>query len=1054
MSSNSRPSAPYKGPDSYQVEDAALFFGRAPEAEELVARILSSRITLLHAQSGAGKTSLLNSLVIPALEEKGWIPVRVLPQNDPVMSTWVSTIGYVLPPLRAEYLAAKRIYDELRGADENPTLGDLLWLYDQLPVRDARKRSLIAPIQAGEMDDVPEFIQCANFTPYLCRLFRSTCDLETLAEHLGVVLAYSAAETSKLCDLSEQTRICDLLSFLSDHETAKAYDRLLTALNVPTPRLRALLENLAEVYGKLRSRFSLVILLDQFEEIFTRFVDLGSLSRFRHDEFPDWRLKYEFFGQLRDLYRINEGVPTEASRIFSALPEPDALPIRYVISMRSEYIAQLDPVREFAPEIDVSSFRLALLDPQGAQLAIRAPAREYGFDYTAECYREIVTELTKEDRFVEPAHVQIICEKLWTEQGRLLSEETIASGAGKGQQQIPEIGVEVYRDQLRGAKGIMTAFLRDFLDALDEAERLETLELLEPLITGSGTRNIVERDALITAPFRPREHRERLLANLVARTIVRVETRLGGQFAEITHEFLIPPIRDAMQKELYADVDFTRCRLALRTLGRLQADYQPKDAAELMALIDFDLLNKYRQRVEWNAWGIDVMFRLAVRIGAARENILYWARQVEHVRSLPSALGRLMPDSVPTQPTAEGAADATSWEAVGEPLVSHEFSRTEAVCLSGQSQLCQTPNNHPVTEHAIAIVRDGLASRDVNLQNNAVRALGALQSAEAAEILVAAALGQQHGNLEDVARKELLELEPGEDAAVVGVLNRRLVDPRDKKYVYALLGRLRRAGSGIEVSSPKGLSGLNLGMSLFSVLYPKDQRKPWKRSLGAAAYGGFVVGLMFIGGLLGVSTLLPFFGVLVKGDNGSLMVISLGSYAYISLLGMLIAPVISRRSSPITLHFDRKLGLMSEILWSALYSMWVSGFLGALIGLSALSHSESSPLVSVLLFCFCVIGTMLVFAVPVAVVRYGTILPLLRGWSRPSRFTRSVVGTATGLGLAAALGGIVATVVHLFGGKNTEAIFVLLTTSIMLAPLLSSIASAFAAIDDEEVVKA
>ncbi len=77
---------PYKGPQSYGIQDASLFFGRDREAEQLLSKILSSRFTLLHAQSGAGKTSLLNARIIPQLEQRGWIPVRILPQNDPIES--------------------------------------------------------------------------------------------------------------------------------------------------------------------------------------------------------------------------------------------------------------------------------------------------------------------------------------------------------------------------------------------------------------------------------------------------------------------------------------------------------------------------------------------------------------------------------------------------------------------------------------------------------------------------------------------------------------------------------------------------------------------------------------------------------------------------------------------------------------------------------------------------------------------------------------------------------------------------------------------------------
>src|ERR1051325_1303609 len=88
---------PYKGPESYQVEDTDLFFGRDLEAEQLIARILSSRCTLLHAQSGAGKTSLLNARIIPGLESRGWHAFRILPHTDPIESIRAATLHYLVP---------------------------------------------------------------------------------------------------------------------------------------------------------------------------------------------------------------------------------------------------------------------------------------------------------------------------------------------------------------------------------------------------------------------------------------------------------------------------------------------------------------------------------------------------------------------------------------------------------------------------------------------------------------------------------------------------------------------------------------------------------------------------------------------------------------------------------------------------------------------------------------------------------------------------------------------------------------------------------------------
>ncbi len=67
---------PYVGPRPYERGDRLTFFGRRREARELRALIVAEREVLCYAQSGAGKTSLFNAQVIPALEEEGF---HVLP---------------------------------------------------------------------------------------------------------------------------------------------------------------------------------------------------------------------------------------------------------------------------------------------------------------------------------------------------------------------------------------------------------------------------------------------------------------------------------------------------------------------------------------------------------------------------------------------------------------------------------------------------------------------------------------------------------------------------------------------------------------------------------------------------------------------------------------------------------------------------------------------------------------------------------------------------------------------------------------------------------------
>ena len=66
---------PYVGPRPFERNETDLFFGRLGETRLLVSMVLSSRVVLLYALSGAGKTSLLNAAVVPALEREDYFEV-------------------------------------------------------------------------------------------------------------------------------------------------------------------------------------------------------------------------------------------------------------------------------------------------------------------------------------------------------------------------------------------------------------------------------------------------------------------------------------------------------------------------------------------------------------------------------------------------------------------------------------------------------------------------------------------------------------------------------------------------------------------------------------------------------------------------------------------------------------------------------------------------------------------------------------------------------------------------------------------------------------------
>ena len=78
--------SPYVGPRPYDRGDQKNFYGREREGRELQALLTAEREVLVYAASGAGKTSLFNARVIPALEEVGF----VVPP--------VARVGMDLPP--------------------------------------------------------------------------------------------------------------------------------------------------------------------------------------------------------------------------------------------------------------------------------------------------------------------------------------------------------------------------------------------------------------------------------------------------------------------------------------------------------------------------------------------------------------------------------------------------------------------------------------------------------------------------------------------------------------------------------------------------------------------------------------------------------------------------------------------------------------------------------------------------------------------------------------------------------------------------------------------
>jgi hypothetical protein len=92
---------PYKYLYSFEIEDAALFFGRDAAIQELHQHLKQDRLTVLHAPSGTGKTSLLKAGLAPLLLREGYLPVYVRVSQDPILATKQA----LAPPIQAPWPA-------------------------------------------------------------------------------------------------------------------------------------------------------------------------------------------------------------------------------------------------------------------------------------------------------------------------------------------------------------------------------------------------------------------------------------------------------------------------------------------------------------------------------------------------------------------------------------------------------------------------------------------------------------------------------------------------------------------------------------------------------------------------------------------------------------------------------------------------------------------------------------------------------------------------------------------------------------------------------------
>jgi len=208
----------------------------------------------------------------------------------------------------------------------------------------------------------------------------------------------------------------------------------------------------------------LAVVLDQFEELFLR---VGSQQR------------AAFFRELA-----------------AALDRPER-EVRFIFSLREDYLARLDEARPYLPDILANSFRLAALDRAKARVAITEPAARAGVAVEAALVDALVGaesrlpsltrrgaggevragDLVEADGHVPPAALQIVLDRLY--------REALPPGHPPGDPPPPgltltlaayrairhQLGEGKEAQELAGARAILASYVGEGLARLSDLKR-------------------------------------------------------------------------------------------------------------------------------------------------------------------------------------------------------------------------------------------------------------------------------------------------------------------------------------------------------------------------------------------------------------------------------------------------------------------------------------------------------------------------------------------------------------------------------------------------------
>jgi hypothetical protein len=354
-----------------------------------------------------------------------------------------------------------------------------------------------------------------------------------------------------------------------------------------------------------------VVFLDQFEEFFLRLAD------------PVRRRFWAELVAFRDLPPLPTGEGDRGGEV------------RFVFSLREDFLAPLDEARQQIPELLGDSYRLVNLSDDKASTVITEPAARAGLTIAADLVSALLDDL-REEGVIAPPQLQIVCDRLYRD--CLRNSDAVSAGVASILARTAVTPADYRR--LGGAKGILAGYVDYALAKLpDDEARQAGQALLKVLVMSratksaldwAGLRNELAESGSLDVASAPGEDLTRdVLAALVRLRLVREFERGGVALYELAHDHIAAEIATWIdQAEMNAKLARELLRRELeswRGLGKLiepaalRLIHERRDALRRLSPDELELL--FRSALT-AGYEVSYWFQCAREGGVAVEDIL------------------------------------------------------------------------------------------------------------------------------------------------------------------------------------------------------------------------------------------------------------------------------------------------------------------------------------------------------------------------------------------------------------------------------------------------